>query len=81
MWRGVTCMVRGEPIAMKWLQEHRKWVLSGWRCKFGEPDKETRYHVPAESRRKTVHPVSVIDPPRECAAQKEALVPPTEHRS
>ena len=38
---GVTCMVRGELIAVEWLQEHPKWVLSGWRCKFGNSDKET----------------------------------------
>ncbi len=36
---GVACLVEGQMIAAEWLEEHPKWALKGWRCKFGPREK------------------------------------------
>ena len=36
---GVACLVEGQMIAAEWLEEHPKWTLKGWRCKFGPREK------------------------------------------
>jgi hypothetical protein len=38
---GASCMIRGQQLASQWLNEHPKWVLRGWQCKFGAPEKAT----------------------------------------
>jgi hypothetical protein len=38
---GLSCVVGGQLIAAAWLEEHPKWMLRGWRCKFGTPEKST----------------------------------------
>jgi len=32
---GPSCMVQGQQLASQRLDEHPKWVLRGWRSKFG----------------------------------------------
>ncbi len=36
---GTSCMIQGQQLATPWLDEHPKWALKGWRCKFGAPEK------------------------------------------
>lgn len=38
---GVSCIVEGQQLASQWLDEHPKWVLRGWRCRIGPPEKAT----------------------------------------
>ncbi len=38
---GPSCMVQAQQLASQWLDEHPKWALRGWRCKFGAPEKAT----------------------------------------
>ena len=33
-----SCMLQGQQRASEWLDEHPKWALRGWRCKFGPPE-------------------------------------------
>ncbi len=37
----MVCMVEGQQIAAEWLEEHPKWSLHAWRCRFGQPEKAT----------------------------------------
>jgi hypothetical protein len=30
-----SCMLHDQQLASEWLDEHPKWALRGWRCKFG----------------------------------------------
>ena len=34
----MACMVEAQFIAAQWLEDHPKWVLSGWRCRREEPE-------------------------------------------
>ena len=36
-----SCMVQGQLLAAQWLDEHPKWALKGWRCRFGGTEHET----------------------------------------
>ena len=36
----MSCLVRGQEIAAEWLEEHPKWHLEGWRCRFGPREKQ-----------------------------------------
>jgi hypothetical protein len=36
---GVSCIVQGQQLASRWLDEHPKWMLRGWRCRIGPPEK------------------------------------------
>jgi hypothetical protein len=38
---GASCMIQGQQLASEWLNEHPKWVLRGWQCKFGVSEKAT----------------------------------------
>jgi hypothetical protein len=38
---GVSCMVQAQQIAAEWIGDHPKWLLHGWRCRMGRPDKQT----------------------------------------
>jgi hypothetical protein len=38
---GVFCLMEGQLIAAEWIEEHPKWMLRGWRCKSGPPEKST----------------------------------------
>ena len=38
---GLSCMLEGQLIATAWLEEHPKWMLRGWRCRLGPPEKST----------------------------------------
>ena len=38
---GTSCMVQGQQLAAQWLDEHPKWALKGWRCKFGASEQAT----------------------------------------
>lgn len=33
-----SCMLQGEQPVSEWVDEHPKWALRGWRCKFGPPE-------------------------------------------
>ena len=35
------CMVQGQQIAAEWIEEHPKWSLQAWRCRYGRPEKAT----------------------------------------
>jgi hypothetical protein len=35
----MVCMIQGQQIAVEWLDEHPKWSLRSWRCRFGAPEK------------------------------------------
>ncbi len=37
----MACLVRGELIAAEWVDEHPKWLLSGWKCQFGARQQPT----------------------------------------
>ncbi|HWI25722.1 MAG TPA: hypothetical protein VN668_02050 [Stellaceae bacterium] len=37
----MACMVQGQQIAAQWLEDHPKWRLDGWRCKFGPRQQPT----------------------------------------
>ena len=37
----LSCIVEGQVIAAAWLEDHPKWMLRGWRCKLGAPEKST----------------------------------------
>jgi len=37
----LSCIMQGELIAAKWLEEHPKWMLRGWQCRSGAPEKST----------------------------------------
>jgi hypothetical protein len=34
----MSCVTEGQLIALQWLDEHPKWTLRGWRCRFGKPE-------------------------------------------
>ena len=36
-----SCMVEGQLLAAQWLDEHPKWALKGWRCRFGDAEHAT----------------------------------------
>jgi hypothetical protein len=35
----MSCAVQGQIMAQEWLDEHPKWLLRGWRCRFGRPER------------------------------------------
>jgi hypothetical protein len=35
------CMMQGQLIAVEWLEEHPKWMLKGWQCRSGPPERAT----------------------------------------
>jgi hypothetical protein len=37
----MSCAVQGQLIASQWLDEHPKWLLRGWRCRFGRAERAT----------------------------------------
>jgi hypothetical protein len=37
----LSCITEGQLIAVEWLEEHPKWMLRGWQCKSGRPEKTT----------------------------------------
>lgn len=37
----MSCAVQGQVIAQEWLDEHPKWTLRGWRCRFGRAERAT----------------------------------------
>jgi hypothetical protein len=34
-----SCIVEGQVIASRWLEEHPKWTLKAWRCRIGNPER------------------------------------------
>jgi hypothetical protein len=38
---GASCMIQGQLLATQWLDEHPKWALKGWRCRFGAREDAT----------------------------------------
>jgi hypothetical protein len=34
-------MIQGQLLATQWLDEHPKWALKGWRCRFGAREDAT----------------------------------------
>jgi hypothetical protein len=36
----MTCLIRGQQLAMDWLAEHPKWTLSRWRCEQNIPKEQ-----------------------------------------
>jgi hypothetical protein len=37
----LSCITKGQLIAAQWLEEHPKWMLRGWQCRLGKPEKTT----------------------------------------
>ena len=37
---GFYCAVQGQFIASEWIEEHPAWVLRGWRCRYGVPERK-----------------------------------------
>jgi hypothetical protein len=37
----LSCMMQGQLIAAEWLEQHPKWILRGWQCRSGAPEKST----------------------------------------
>jgi hypothetical protein len=35
----MVCMVQGQQIAAEWIEDHPKWSLRAWRCRYGRPEK------------------------------------------
>lgn len=35
----MACTVLGQQLASTWLDEHPKWLLRGWRCRLGRPER------------------------------------------
>lgn len=35
----MSCQIEGQMIARDWLDDHPKWLLRGWRCRFGNPER------------------------------------------
>lgn len=35
----MACAVQGQQLAQAWLNEHPKWLLRGWRCRLGRPQR------------------------------------------
>ncbi len=36
----MVCLVQGQQVAAEWIEEHPKWRLQGWRCQFGQRQKD-----------------------------------------
>jgi hypothetical protein len=41
MGEGLSCIMQGQQIAARWLDEHPKWTLRGWRCRIGGGGNDT----------------------------------------
>ncbi len=37
----MSCAMKGQVIASRWLEEHPKWMLRGWRCQSGAAERGT----------------------------------------
>lgn len=35
----MSCAIQGQIIAQEWLNDHPKWLLRGWRCRLGRPER------------------------------------------
>lgn len=36
----ISCAIQGQIVAQDWLNEHPKWMLKGWRCRYGAPERK-----------------------------------------